>query len=215
MAPGDAAAAEMIGAILLTVIIGSAIAIVGYQWISQVPTASMPYASLEIACGNASASPDNPEMTYDYSCRSGIVSCEDETYEQCIANIPKEFRNGTEQYTHRFDLCQKDRNCVNPKVYESCNMVYLCHTGGDPLLVRNIWLVINNKKQGGITPGMVYHYDATSTASMEPNDYFEPGEVIRYPLNGADVPLESVTIGYRDLRTGQNISLWNKQFIGR
>jgi hypothetical protein len=34
MSSADHAAAEMIGAILLTAIIGSAIAIVGYQWIS-------------------------------------------------------------------------------------------------------------------------------------------------------------------------------------
>lgn len=201
----ETAAAEMMGAILLTVIIGSAIAMVGYQWLSQVPTASLPYANIEIACGNMSASPADPVLN-DFSCRTGLINCTSESYDQCISKCSKYWTVGTDQYSQCSSLCGQGRNCVDATKYSDCNMLFICHTGGDPLLIREITILINGQDRGAIVTAQVFTFNLTS------NDIFEAGEIIRYPLLAGDIPLKSVTLKYRDYQTGQQIVLGKKEF---
>jgi hypothetical protein len=204
----DCAAAEVVGAILLTAIIGAGIAIVGYQWISQVPTASLPYAYIEIACRDSHIAPVKPPIG-DFPCRSGIIDCPGESFAACMAKCPDV---GTVQHQQCRSLCEESRNCVDTSDYASCNRLSICHNGGDPLLIKEISLIINGVLKGKISQANVYSYEKELNSSYVGNEYYETGEVIFVPLQAGDIPLRSIVITYRDYRSNQVVVLAKKEF---
>lgn len=191
----DSAAAEMVGAILMIVIISSLIGVVGVYWISSVPTASFPYTSLEISCG------DNTFI--DYPCREGLMGCNNILYEDCIALCPAP---STSEYNNCIKNCLRSTGCIDISDYNLCNMVFICHKGGDPLQIDELHIIVNDNPP--ISPPVPHSPDVTTT---NPN-YLQNGEVIRIPLIATDIPLQSVTITYHDYSSGTDLLLAKKIF---
>jgi hypothetical protein len=226
----ESAAAEMVGAIVLTSVIAAAIAIVGYQWVEQIPLSSPPSVKLEIACGIP------PVNVNDYSCRSGIISCEpqqslstadciaacpaapDPDHEPCIWNCDSSKKllfgecikgctqPGTLQYRSCIDSCSSPPNCAAVNDVTMCNMIFICHNGGDSLNIETLGISINGINRD--RPYEIYRY-TDETLSDRSTGFFQAGEILRIPIT---VQPDSVVVSYDDFRSGQNIVLSRKVF---
>jgi hypothetical protein len=190
----DLAAAETIGAILLTAVIAASIAIVSYQWISEIPTSSLPYSNLEIACGNGTNLSDN-------YCGAGIISCpkgNDLSYYNCS----KECSNGsTSEYQNCINNCGSPSNCIDPTNKKICNTIFICHKGGDPLNIKNLNIFINKNPH----TFSVYYYEYNNTIknynwTKKESGEFNSSEIIKIPIS--DSP-ESVEVYYKNYESGR------------
>jgi len=197
----DLAAAEMVGAIVLTSIVAVAIGIVGYQWLSQIPTSSPPSLNLEIACGNKNTAP------LDFSCRSGVLNCDpaiDIRYNNCIKNCSQP---GSLEYQKCKDNCGSTPNCIDVSSSAQCNMVFICHNGGDSLDISKLSVRIGDVKLD--PPFTIYNYITNQTNSRAEGN-FQAGDVIK--ISPIQNPLRRVLIIYNDYHSGQNQVLIDKQF---
>jgi hypothetical protein len=123
----ESAAAEMIGAIALTSIIAAAIAIIGYQWVSQIPLSSPPSSNLIIACGNGN-------VQGDFYCKSGVIGCaHDETISMSDCKEECEKTN-LNDLMECFQKCEAALNCAPINDINNCNTIFICHNGGDSLI---------------------------------------------------------------------------------
>lgn len=200
----EIAAAEMIGAIVLMAIMGTALAIVGIQWIAQIETATPPYTSLEISCGNETASPFK-----DFSCRTGSINCSEPIKSLTICkNQCNPYHFDEKKYQKCLDSCMQENNCADLTNHRNCNMLFICHLSGEPLSIDKISIFVNDVKKGSVNE--VYNYITKSTSIAD--GLFENGEVIRFPLYDSDIPIKTITVTYTDIRTGNSFVIGKKIF---
>lgn len=210
MVQRERAAAEMVGAIILMIIFGSAIAIIGYQMVSQIMTRSMPYTTFEIACGNKTILPQNDTLK-DFVCRSGLTSCTGETYDDCLVRCA---HSDEPDYSDCTALCGDQQNCIDPRDNTSCNMLFICHRSGDSIPIKDLTIIINNKDFIPNTTFQVFYHNITTGISQVSSDaFFKAGETICFPLSPSETPLRTVSLQFNDAQFGDLI-LAKKEFIG-
>ena len=203
----DTAAAEIIGAIILMAIMSSALAIVGLQWISQIETRTPPYANLEISCGNETAT-----SLFDFSCRTGGINCSEplKSLDSCKIQCNSNYFD-QRLFQKCLDKCMQEKNCADLTNFKNCNMLFICHLGGDSLNIDAISIFINDKKKGPVTK--VYNHITISTSIAD--GLFEIGEIIRFKLENSDIPIKSITIAYTDYYSGNSYIVAKKIFSQR
>lgn len=195
----ESAAAEMIGAIALTAIIAAAIAIVGYQWVAQIPLSSPPSPNLIIACGNGA-------IQGDFYCRSGVIGCADQetiSYSECTQNCSIANSN---EFSNCIQRCEAALNCAPINDNLLCNTIFICHNGGDPLEISELSIFVNDIRMN--PPFSIYKYTTEST-SQKSGGPFSAGEVLRLPINN---PPQSIAIIYHDIRSGKEFVLTKQKF---
>ncbi len=208
MVTRDQGSAEMIGAIVLTGIIAIVIGIIGAQWIGQIPTSSPPYINIEIGCGNGTGNSNctDPRIPCDFSCRTGMISCDHNVsinYGACKNACPAV---SNPQYKTCMAQCEEQPNCVNKTILSSCNMLFICHNGGDSLNIDQLSIRINGK----IIPKKYDIYENQTTFHRDlTTGQFKAGEVMRLPITE---PPNIVIINYQDYRSGNEYVLVSKKF---
>jgi|GEM_PF-6852054 len=202
----DIAAAETIGAILLTAVIAAVIGIYGYLWITQIPLSSPPHVNFEIACGNASI----PVDYHDYYCRGGVIGCSPNessflSHKDCSDNCLNNYSSGN--YQDCVNDCESPVYCADTK---NCNSIFICHNGGDPLEISRLKIFVNNKMENN-DENPYYFYNYTNN---NPNPVhrtygdFTAGEI----LNLSTETPESVMITYQEADLKNEYVIVNKNF---
>jgi flagellin-like protein len=140
----DEAVSEIIGSILLIGIIVAAFGIFSALYLPGLIPGTIPRAQLSMACS------DDTGVLADieYPCARGSFQCSPLDNKTCEDDCQwRDYSVNTdltsEQYSREIARCKE--NCVSPICSDTsdCRQLYICHNGGDPLLISDMMILIN------------------------------------------------------------------------
>jgi hypothetical protein len=206
------AVSEIIGVILLMGIIVAAFSIFAAIYLPKVIPNAIPHVKLTIACSS-----DGTEgVDIEYPCNLGGFSCLDVPfdYEMCKKDCQtrvysKRLSDSSENQDGNIRRCID--NCLKPICSDPriCNIVYICHNGGDSLVLQNMDIILNNgaipkEKWSVQLPGD--NYTTPPTGGL-----FDVGSTIRFTTEDRSIPVERIMIIYRS-PSGEEYTMVSKQF---
>lgn len=207
----ESAISEITGALLLIGIIVGAFGIFSAIYLPTLMPTIIPHVKFGIACNETDGPPD-----IEFPCVRASFSCNPFSNETCENDCRWRdyFAKGTlstDELNREISRCME--NCFTPLCSDlsRCGALYICHLGGDPLLVSDIRVVVNGDDipQGG--KWTIKQSSDIAFSSSVTGKTFRTGDTIKIapPTTGGSV--DSVTVVYT-LPTGAEVTLAMNQF---
>lgn len=206
------AVSEIIGVILLIGIIVSAFSIFAAIYLPMIIPNAIPQVKLTMACSSDGGDGDDIE----YPCNIGGFSCSDDPfdYEMCKNDCKTRFYS--EIYpdssdNHNVEILRCLEDCMVPICSDlgNCNVMYICHNGGDSLVLDNLEIIVNN----GVIPKEEWKVQKPGDIFSTPpiDEIFQVGSTIRFTREDSTIPVDRVIVIYRPSHGGE-YTLVSNQF---
>lgn len=202
---------ETIGVILLIGIIVTVFGIFGAIYIPMVKPIPIPQVKMSIACS------DNlNDYDKEFPCTLGSFNCHplDDPFDNssCEADCRNRY------YAQNPDSLEKDRkmeiyrcleDCLTPLCSDlsDCDVLYICHNGGEILKTSNMRIIINGEDIG--TSWKILQPPNENFIPVIPDMNFGIGETLQ--IQNPPNPVDTVMVAYR-LDSGGEVTLVLNQF---
>lgn len=230
----DEAISEIIGSILLIGIIATAVMIFSALYLPTIEIHPQPKVALKISCDRI----DVRALDIDYPCDMGIFACPDPAIHPCRDLCIDQFNDpGEEAQQQRcINRCQCEDECRQRYSFNSetiserdllysqcvdncfgfcsdpndCRFVYICHNGGDDLIIERLKILVNgnqiNQNRWFIKSpkNNINIYSVIGDISS-----FSMGDSILIPLIGGEQQVNDVAVGYSLTQGGEIILTQN------
>jgi hypothetical protein len=194
---GEDAVSEIIGAVLLIGIIVGAFGIFSALYLPGLKPEPIPQVKISMACDDTAGSSD-----IEYPCTRGSFHCyplDNETCENdCLyRDYSVNPDISSEQYTKEYMRCME--NCMNPicSDLEQCEVLYLCHNGGESLIISDMRIIVNGNDIGHTSWG--YKQQLVSEVYVTPppdGAKLQNGDSLRILDPSGSNPVDNVMVTY-------------------
>jgi len=204
------AVSEIIGVILLMGIIVAAFSIFTAIYLPKVIPNAIPQVKLTMACSD-----ENDGNDIEYPCNLGAFSCSDVPfdYKMCENDCKtrfysKDYPDSSDNYNVKILRCLE--NCLVPICSNlgDCKMVYICHNGGDSLVLEDLEIIVNY----GVIPKEKWKIQLPGDNYTTPpiDGIFDVGSTIRFTREDSNIPVERIMVIYRPSFGGEYTLISNQ-----